>query len=105
MEGFEYKKTSKYDVDFPAYCLFFIKKLMAYEKCVVRPDEKLEIEITTSDYPYCYDAFELVVKTMERRGISTRIPSFKREKVEGKNDILRYKFVMRKLINTDDLPF
>ena len=105
MEGFEYKKTSKYDVDFPAYCLFFIKKLMAYEKCVVRPDEKLEIEITTSDYPYCYDAFEIVVKTMERRGISTKIPSFKREKVEGKNDILRYKFVMRKLINTNDLPF
>jgi len=78
---------------------------MAYEKCVVRPDEKLEIEITTSDYPYCYDAFEIVVKTMERRGISTKIPSFKREKVEGKNDILRYKFVMRKLINTNDLPF
>ncbi len=105
MDEYEYKKVTKNDVDFPAYCYFFIKRLVEYGKCVVRPDDKLELEITTSDHPYCYDAFELVVKTMERKGISTRIPAFKREKREGKEDILHYKFTLRKLVDCNDLPF
>jgi hypothetical protein len=42
---------------------------------------------------------------MERKGISTRIPAFKREKREGKDDMLHYKFTLRKLVNCDDLPF
>jgi hypothetical protein len=107
MEGFEYKKITKYDVNFPAYCYFFIKKLTEYGKCVKKPDDRLEVEIITSIYPYCYDAFELIIRTMERKGISIRLPSFKREKKEGKEDILRYKFTLKKLKaqNIDDLPF
>jgi hypothetical protein len=105
MTEFEYKKTTKNDVDFPAYCYFFIKRLIEYGKYVVRPDDKLDIEITTTNHPYCYDAFELVVRTMERKGISTRIPAFRREKVEGKDDILHYKFTLKKFVKHDDLPF
>ncbi len=105
MAEFEYKKITKNDVDYPAYCYFFIKKLVEYGKCVVKPDDKLEVTISTPNYPYCYDAFELVVRTMERKGISTRIPAFKREKREGKKDMLHYKFTLKKLLNYNDLPF
>jgi hypothetical protein len=42
---------------------------------------------------------------MERKVISTRIPAFKREKIEGKDDILHYKFTLKKAVNCDDLPF
>ena len=105
MEGFEYKKTTKYDVDFPAYCYFFIEKLMKYERCVIKPDDRLEIKISTSKYPYCYDAFVMVVKTMQRRGYATMIPGFSRQKIEGKDDMLHYKFTLKKLVNKDDLPF
>lgn len=100
-----YKKITKDDVNFPAYCYFFLKRLISYGKCVVRPDEKLDIEIMTPDHPYCYEAFELIVRTMERKGISTRIPAFKREKREGREDMLHYKFTLKKLVNCDDLPF
>ena len=70
-------------------------------------NDKIDLEITTnnSEHPYCYEAFDLIVRTLERKGISTRIPSFKREKVEGKDDILRYKFTLRKIPKYDDLPF
>jgi hypothetical protein len=106
MEGFEYKKITKVDVDFPAYCYFFIKKLDKYGKCIAKPGEKLDIEISTSNYPYCYEAFELIVRTMERKGISTRIPAFKREKREGKDDVLHYRFTIRRMADEyDDLPF
>ena len=110
MNEFEYKKTTKNDVDFPGYCFFFIKRLLALSKAgITKDDDKLTIEIDTSEHPYCYDAFELVVKTLERKGYSTRIPAFKREKIEGKDDILHYKFTVGKLkvatTNCDDLPF
>ena len=106
-EKYEYKKITKDDINFPEYCLFFIKRLLRYAtNGLGREDDKLTIEISTSNHPYCYDAFELVVKTMERKGYSTRIPAFKREKIEGKDDILHYKFTIKRLEKEyDDLPF
>jgi hypothetical protein len=47
----------------------------------------------------------MVVKTMQRRGYATMIPGFSRQKVEGKDDMLHYKFTLKKLVNKDDLPF
>jgi hypothetical protein len=107
MSEYEYKKTTKYDINFPEYCYFFLKRLLTLSNnALAKVDDKLNIEISTSNHPYCYDAFELVVKTMERKGFSTRIPSFKREKIEGKDDVLHYGFTVRKLPKDyDDLPF
>ena len=107
-EEYRYKKKTKDDVDYPAYCYFFISSLLRWAKnSVVRDDDKITIEIKTNDgkHPYCYDAFELVVKTLERKGYSTRIPAFKRDVIEGGHDILHYKFTIRKLVNCDDVPF
>ena len=108
MDEYSYKKNIKDDVNYPAYCYFFISRLLRWvQNSVVRDDDKLTIEIKTneSEHPYCYDAFELVVKTLERKGFSTKIPAFRREAVEGGHDILHYKFTIRKLVNYDDLPF
>ena len=107
MAEYEFKKITKIDVDFPAYCLFFLKRLIRYVPAIGGVDDKLELEITTNDkdHPYCYDAFELIVKTLERKGVMTRIPAFKREKVEGRDDILHYKFTLRRTPRYDDLPF
>ena len=107
MDNFEYKKTTKYDVNFPDYCLFFLKRLLRYTKNgLINGNENLTVEISTTTHPYCYDAFELVVRTLERKGYSTRIPAFKREKRDGKEDVLHYKFTIKKLaMNKDDLPF
>ena len=107
-EEYRYKKKIKDDVDYPAYCYFFISSLLRWaQNSVVKDDDKITIEIKTNDgkHPYCYDAFELVVKTLERKGYSTRIPSFKRYVVEGGHDILYYRFTIGKLVNCDDLPF
>jgi hypothetical protein len=102
MEKFEYKKTTKYDIDFPAYCYFFLEKLIQSSNCLVKPYDKLDVEIKTTTHEYCYDAFELIARTMKRKGILTRIPTFVRNK-----DTLCYKFKLEKMINVeyDDLPF
>jgi hypothetical protein len=102
----EYKKITKYDVDFPAYCLFFIKRILANLNEADMDDETtMTLIINTPDHPYCYDAFELVVRTFERKGYQTRIPGFKREKIEGKPDTFQYKWTIKKIKNYDDLPF
>lgn len=99
----EYKKITKEDVNLPKYCLFFIEHL---KKEIDNTDfneyEELEVIIDTSEFPYCSDAFELVVKTFSRMGFYVRIPTFTTSK---KNGIKKwsYKWLVRKEI--DDLPF
>lgn len=100
----EYKKITKEDIDFPRYCLFFIKKIqdrLDEEEL----DEKTYLEILIeSVYPYCSDAFELITRTFERKGIDIMTPTFKIEyKFNVKHYI--YKWRMRKLSELDDLPF
>ena len=100
----EYKKITKEDIDFPKYCLFFIKKIQ--EKLdAVELDDKSHIEVVIeSTYPYCSDAFELVEKTFKRKEIDLMTPTFKMEyKFNVKH--YTYKWKIRKLSNFDDLPF
>jgi hypothetical protein len=72
-----YKKLTKDDIDFPTYCLFFIKKLQE-----TIDDEGLdefiftEVSVETT-YPYCAEAFELINKTFERKGIEMRTPTYR----------------------------
>jgi len=102
----EYKKITKDDVNFPAYCLFFIKRLLAnIQEAELDEGTTLTLRIDTSEHPYCYDAFELVVRTLERKGYTTRIPGFKREKTVGKPDVFQYKWTIKKTKKLDDLPF
>jgi len=102
----EYKKTTKKDVDFPNYCLFFIREIIDSldEYDIHDPGDELQLEIETSQHPYCYEAFELIVKTFERKGYDVRIPTFKLEKKDGSKTYV-YKWNLVKLPNVEDLSF
>ena len=102
----EYKKITKEDVDFPRYCHFFLKEIIESldEYDIKDPGDELDLEIETSQHPYCYEAFELVVRTFERRGYDVRIPTFHMEKRDG-TKFYTYKWKFRKLPNLEDLPF
>ena len=55
-----YKKLTKEDIDFPNYCLFFIRCLQeAIDKSELSYVDFLEVHIGTT-YPYCSDAFDLI---------------------------------------------
>ena len=104
----EYKKITKNDINFPEYCLFFIKRLLYnIKEANMDYETTMQLIITTDEsYPYCYEAFELIVKTLERKGYTTRIPSFKRIKTDGFPDKFEYKWSLKKKkVNFDDLPF
>ncbi len=102
----EYKKITKEDVDFPRYCHFFIKEIIESldEYDIKDPGDELDLEIETSQHPYCYEAFELVVRTFERKGYDVRIPTFHMVKRDG-TKFYTYKWKFRKLPNVEDLPF
>jgi len=102
----EYKKITKEDIDFPNYCFFFIKEIIESleEYDITNPGDELSLELETSEHPYCYEAFELIVRTFERKGFSTRIPTFHLVKKDGvKTYTYNWKFT--KLPNANDLPF
>jgi len=99
-----YKKLTRDDIDFPNYCLFFIKSIQeAIDKCELSYTDFLEINIDTT-YPYCSDAFELVSKTFERKGFDVRTPTFKIE-IRDKVKYYDYKWKLRKGVDLSDLPF
>ena len=97
-------KLTKEDIDFPRYCLFFIRKIQ--EELVKQElDEKEFIFIVVeSTYPYCSDAFDLITKTFERKGVDIMTPTFK---LQYKDNVkyYTYKWKLRKLKKLDDLPF
>ena len=101
-----YKKLTKEDIDFPRYCLFFIRYIQEYinasldELSYVTP---LEIPIKT-EYPYCSDAFDLIIKTFEKKGLNVSTPTFKLE-IKDNTKYYNYKWRVRKAIDCDDLPF
>lgn len=97
-------KLTKEDIDFPKYCLFFIRKIQE-ELDKEELDEKIYSEVIIETiYPYCSDAFDLIMRTFERKGIDVMIPTFKIEyKFNVKHYIYRWRF--RKLGKIDGLPF
>ena len=102
----EYKKTTKEDIDFPNYCFFCIKEIneSLEENDITNPGDELTLELETSEHPYCYEAFELLVRTFERKGFSTGIPNFQLTNKDGVKTYI-YKWKITKLPNVDDLPF
>ena len=74
----EYRKITKEDINFPKYCLFFIKKIQeAIDKSKndLSYVEFLKVEVETT-YPYCSDAFDLIAKTFTRKGLELRTPTY-----------------------------
>lgn len=102
----EYKKLTKDDIDFPKYCLFFIRKI---QEAIDNPKsslsyvEFLKVEVETT-YPYCSEAFNLIAKTFTRKGLEMRTPTYKMNKVDGIPHYL-YNWGVRKEVDYDDLPF
>ena len=102
----EYKKITKEDINFPKYCLFFIRKIQEAideSKNSLSYVEFLKIEVETT-YPYCSEAFDLITKTFTRKGLEMKTPTYKMEKVDGVPHYL-YKWGVRKEVDCDDLPF
>ena len=102
----EYKKITKVDINFPKYCHFFISEIIdsLERNDISNPGDELDLEIETSEHPYCYEAFELIVRTFERKGYDSRIPTFHMEKKDGQK-VYTYKWTFKKLANVNDLPF
>ena len=102
----EYKKITKEDVNLPEYCLFFIESIQKeIDDTDFEEYTELELTVDTSEYPYCYDAFELVVKTFSRKGFYTRVPTFTTSRNENGKKVWTYKWLIREINNCDDLPF
>lgn len=99
-----YKKLTKEDIDFPNYCLFFIRCISeAIDGSELSYVDFLEINIGTT-YPYCSDAFDLIIKTFERKGLDVRTPTFKMNVEDGVKQY-NYKWKLRKGTSASDLPF
>jgi len=102
----EYKKITKDDIVFPQYCLYFIEII---QDEINNTDFSIYSDITltieTSKYPYCYDAFELVVRTFERKGWMVNIPTFKTYIDSIGKKVYKYKFNIKELNYNEDLPF
>ena len=91
----EYKKITKEDINFPKYCLFFIRKIQEAideSKNSLSYVEFLKIEVETT-YPYCSEAFDLITKTFKRKGLEMKTPTYKMEKVDGVPHYL-YKWIL-----------
>ena len=99
-----YKKLTKEDIDFPRYCLFFIKKLQeAIDGSDMEDDKAIEVNLD-STFRYCSDAFDLITKTFERKGLIVSVPTFR---LVYENNVKHYiyKWKFQKHPNYDDLPF
>ena len=102
----EYKKKTRDDVDFPNYCLYFISEIKESldRNDITNAGDELTLEITTSDYPYCYDAFELIARTFKRINYSMSTPTFVLKNEDGVKMYI-YKWKITKLDDKDGLPF
>lgn len=100
-----YHKVTKNNIDFPKYCYYFISEIIdsLEENEIENPGDELSLEIETPQHPYCYDAMELIVRTLQRKGYSTRIPNFSMKIIDGvKNYIYTWKIIKT---SNDGLPF
>ena len=106
MEEFKYKKTTKEDIVLPQYCLYFIEAIQdEIDDTDFNIYSEIVLTVETSKYPYCYEAFELVARTFERKGWWVKIPTFKTYIDSIGKKVYKYKFIIKEINYTDDLPF
>ena len=102
--GIGYTKLTKEEINFPKYCLFFIKELEdAINKCELSYVTYTMVTVSTT-YRYCSEAFDLIVKTFERKGLDVATPTFKMEMKDGVK-YYNYKWKFRRFVDCGDLPF
>jgi hypothetical protein len=104
----EYIKTTKKDINFPLFCLLFIKEI---QKAIDNWDdgdyyEPIVVQIKIP-CPYCSEAFKLIEKTFERQGLIMAPVSFTTSKENG---LKYYKYKLKFSYwsfngSYDELPF
>jgi hypothetical protein len=88
-----YEKQTKDTVNFPEYNLCFlgilVEKLETYgligkPKTGAEAPTVLNVPVISRNYPYCYDAIELIRKTLKRRGVDCEMSSYQVTTLENK---------------------
>ena len=91
-----YEKITKDTIDLPAYIICFLgiimDKLEFYGFIDGKqgaldgmPPSTLVIPIVSKRYQYCYDAIELIEKTLKRRGFNCKMEHYKVIDIDGKD--------------------
>jgi hypothetical protein len=91
-----YEKFTKDMVDLPSYVLCFLgiimDKLEFYGLIEGKPGKSetsspsvLVVPIVSRKFQYCYDAIELIEKTMKRRGFDCKMEHYKTIEMDGKD--------------------
>ena len=89
-----YEKQTKDTVNFPEYNLCFlgilVEKLETYgllgrPKTGAEAPTVLNVPIISRNYPYCFDAIELIRKTLKRRGVDCEMSSYQVTTLESKS--------------------
>jgi methyl coenzyme M reductase subunit D len=104
----EYKPITKSDVNFPEYCIYFIRKILDdidKKEMVIGDITNVSVETLFEIHPYCYDGVELVCRTLLRKGYEVMIPTFRKEQNTSGDIIVKYNWKVKKVRNIDDLPF
>jgi hypothetical protein len=114
-----YEKQTKDTVNFPEYNLCFlgilVEKLETYgllgrPKTGAEAPTVLNVPIISRSYPYCYDAIELIRKTLKRRGVDCEMSSYQvttlesKSKEGGEQKGYSYMFKLKKASNKRDIP-
>jgi hypothetical protein len=89
----EYRKTTKEDINFPLFCLLFIKRI---QKAIDKWDEGEYFTPIVAEMkipcPYCSEAFKLIEKTFERQGLIMSPPTYT---TSVENGIKYYKYKLK----------
>lgn len=114
-----YEKQTKDTVNFPEYNLCFlgilVEKLETYgligkPKTGAEAPTVLNVPVISRNYPYCYDAIELIRKTLKRRGVDCEMSSYQVTTLEnkgkegGEQKGYSYMFKLKKASNKRDIP-
>jgi hypothetical protein len=114
-----YEKQTKDTVNFPEYNLCFlgilVEKLETYgligkPKTGAEAPTVLNVPVISRNYPYCYDAIELIKKTLKRRGVDCEMSSYQVTTLEnngkegGEQKGYSYMFKLKKASSKRDIP-
>lgn len=102
-------KTVKSREAFIKYTKYFITELLdSINNNNLKEGEELDVDFETYTLPYYYEGIVLIDKTLEVKGYTTRLPTYRTDVDDEGNVFYRYKWTIKKLKmydSNDDLPF